>query len=159
VTSELPPIRRATLNDVDAIIGLTDAAYHKYIIRLGRKPQPMTTDYQHFVAQHPVWLLEVQQELAGVLVLQHEADALLIYSVAIEPAYQKRGYGRHLLAWAEQQALLADYRQIRLYTNALMEENIALYQRLGYQETEREAYPGGMIVHMSKVLGTRTLPS
>ena len=145
-------IRRAVPADVEAIISLTDAAYHKYIQLLGRKPQPMMTGYHQLITQHPIWLLELGQEPAGVLVLQQEVDALLIYSVAISPLYQKRGFGRQLLAWAEQEALLANYQHIRLYTNALMEANIALYTRLGYQETRRESHLAGTAVYMAKAL-------
>lgn len=152
MNAEQPMIRRATLDDVAAITALTDAAYRKYIPRIGRKPQPMTTDYAQFVNEHAVWILEIATRLVGVLVLQHEADALLIYSVAIEPAEQKRGYGRHLLAWAEQEAQQAGYTSIRLYTNARMEENIALYTQLGYQEVRRESYLDNLRVHMSKQL-------
>ena len=51
---EQPTLRRATLSDVAAIVALTDAAYAKYIPRIGRKPQPMTTDYRPFVNEHSV---------------------------------------------------------------------------------------------------------
>ena len=77
---------------------------------------------------------------------------MLIYSVAIAPAYQQRGLGRRLLAWAEAEAQQAGYAQIRLYTNALMKENIALYTRLGYIETRREPFHELTIVHMRKSL-------
>jgi ribosomal protein S18 acetylase RimI-like enzyme len=80
----------------------------------------------------------------------HEPDTLLIYSVAIDPAYQRHGLGRRLLAWAEQQAQQAGYAHIRLFTNALMESNIALYGRLGYVETRREPFNNLTIVHMRK---------
>ena len=145
-------IRRAFPDDVAAIAALTDAAYAKYLPRMGRKPQPMTADYQQIVAAHPVWVLSGPQELAGVLVLMHEPDAMLIYSVAVHPGYQHRGFGRRLLAWAERQAREAGYSRIRLYTNALMEENIALYQHLGYRETRRETFHGLSLVHMAKTL-------
>lgn len=147
-----PLIRLAIEDDVAAIVALTDAAYRKYLPRLGRKPQPMTTDYQRFIQQHWIWLLELDQRLLGVLALQHEVDALLIYSVAIDPTEQKRGYGRLLLAHAEDEAKQAGYRSIRLYTNVLMEENIALYKQIGYQETQREVLSDRTIVHMGKQL-------
>jgi ribosomal protein S18 acetylase RimI-like enzyme len=76
----------------------------------------------------------------------------LIYSVAIAPEYQKRGLGRRLLAWAESEARQAGYDAIRLFTNGLMEANIALYSRLGYVETQREPFHGLTIVHMRKPL-------
>jgi hypothetical protein len=43
--------------------------------------------------------------------------------------------------------------EIRLFTNAKMVRNIALYQSLGYAETRREGLPDRVIVHMSKRLG------
>jgi ribosomal protein S18 acetylase RimI-like enzyme len=130
------------------------AAYAKYVPRMGRKPQPMTADYHQILAEHPVWLLYLGDRPAGVLVLMHEPHTLLIYSVAISPAYQKHGFGRRLLAWAEQEAQQAGYQHIRLFTNALMEENIALYKRLGYVETRREPFHGLTLVHMTKELGS-----
>jgi len=143
-------ICQASIGDAEIISSITDAAYAKYVPLMGRKPQPMTTDYRQVLAQHPVWMLRVDDRPAGVLVLMHEPDALLIYSVAIDPAYQKRGFGRRLLAWAEQEARQAGYSHIRLFTNALMEANIVLYTRLGYSETSREPFGELTIVHMRK---------
>ncbi len=147
-----PILRRATDNDVAAIASLTNSAYEKYVPRIGQKPQPMTTDYQDFVEHHPVWILETAEEMLGVLALAHEQDALLIYSVAIAPPHQKRGLGRLLLVYAEEEAQKAGYSSIRLYTNARMEENIALYIKLGYQETMRESVGNNVRVHMYKQL-------
>ena len=143
-------IRQATPGDAEIISSITDAAYAKYVPLMGRKPQPMTTDYHKVLAEHPVWMLWVDDRPAGVLVLMHEPDTMLIYSVAIDPAYQQRGFGRRLLAWAEQEARQAGYTDIRLFTNALMEANIALYTRLGYAETSRESFGKLTIVHMRK---------
>jgi ribosomal protein S18 acetylase RimI-like enzyme len=148
-----PVFRRATAADIPAIVAITRAAYTKYVARLGREPQPMTTDYDQILASHPIWLLCLAGEPAGVLVLMHEPEALLIYSVAISPPYQKHGFGRQLLAWADGQARQAGYAVVRLFTNALMTENIALYQRLGYAETGRESFQGFSLVHMAKLLG------
>ena len=147
-------IRKAMPVDVAAIAALTDAAYTKYVPRMGRKPQPMTVDYHQMLAEHPIWLLCVGQTVAGLLVLMHEPDIMLIYSVAVHPDYQHRGFGRRLLAWADQEARQAGYTKIRLYTNALMEENIALYKSLGYHETHREPFNGLFIVHLAKTLET-----
>lgn len=151
-THEQIAIRKATLADAGIISTLTDAAYAKYVPLMGRKPQPMTVDYPQILAEHPVWILWIDEQPAGVLVLNHEPDDLLIYSVAIAPAYQKRGLGRRLLAWAESEARQAGYVHIRLFTNALMEANIALYTRLGYVETQRQPYHELTIVHMRKPL-------
>lgn len=145
-------LRQATLADVDAISALTDAAYSKYIPLIGRKPLPMTADYSMMVIENTIWLLYVDDYLAGVLVLEYEPETMLIYSVAIQPEYQKQGLGLRLLAWAEGQALEAGYQTIRLYTNELFTYNINLYLSLGYQETSREPMLNSTLVHMSKKL-------
>ena len=123
-------IRRASLDDVEVISALTDAAYAKYISLIGRKPQPMTADYAKMVSENSVWLLTVEDQPAGVLVLIYEPENVLIYSVAIRPECQQQGLGRRLLAWAERQAIHDGYRSIRLYTNERFVENIRLYERL-----------------------------
>jgi ribosomal protein S18 acetylase RimI-like enzyme len=152
-------LRRATPADAERIAALTDAAYEGYVALIGRKPQPMTADYRAIVAEHPVWLLCVDDTIAGVLVLMREPDAMLIYSVAVHPAHQGRGFGVRLLALAEDEARRAGYASIRLYTNALMEANIARYRRLGYQETGREPRGGTVIAHFVKQLGGPHGPS
>jgi ribosomal protein S18 acetylase RimI-like enzyme len=146
-------LRKASFEDAEAISTLTDAAYTKYIPLIGRKPLPMTADYTQMVAENTIWLLSVENKLAGVLVLVYEPENLLIYSVAIHPDYQKQGLGRTLLALAEQQAILAGYRSIRLYTNEHFINNINLYKSLGYQETSREHLLNSTVVHMIKMLG------
>lgn len=145
-------IRRALAKDVPTIAAITAVAYATYVPLLGRKPQPMTADYNQIVADQPVWLLCLDDQPAGVLVLMKEPEYLLIYNVAVRPAYQKQGWGRRLLAWAEQEAQREGYTLLRLYTNTLMAGNIALYQRLGYVETGREPYLGSTLVHMEKRL-------
>jgi ribosomal protein S18 acetylase RimI-like enzyme len=145
-------LRRATPEDAPAIAALTNDAYAKYIPLIGRKPQPMTADYRQMAADHPVWLLYLGDELAGLLVLELEPETVLIYSVAIRPDLQGRGLGRRLLEWAEKQAIQAGYRKMRLYTNEHFVENIELYKRACYHETGREDYLGTQLVHMAKQL-------
>lgn len=151
-TSPSIVIRRARPEEAGVIAAITDAAYARYVPQLGRKPQPMTADYTEKIANHSVWLLFAGETPAGALTLEHEPDQLYVYSVAVCPDQQKKGYGRTLLALAEQEARDHGYRRIRLFTNAIMVENIALYLRLGYVETGREPYLGTTLVHMAKSL-------
>lgn len=146
------PLRRATPDDAKTLTVLTNAAYEKYVPRLGRSPQPMLADYSQMAAEHAIWLLEVANCPAGLLVLMFEPGYVLIYSVAVHPDFQKQGLGKRLLAWAETQAREADLYSLRLYTHEKMVENIILYEKLGYVETGREAYLGGRLVYMEKQL-------
>jgi GNAT superfamily N-acetyltransferase len=82
-----------------------------------------------------------------------KADHLLIVNVAVAPTYQGKGYGRALMAHAEEVARTLNLREVRLYTNALFAENLRLYSRLGYRVDREEQHPQfGAAVHMSKRL-------
>lgn len=146
-------IRKASPEDAAVVAEITDSAYEIYVRLLGRKPQPMTADHRQMIIENDVWVLEDEGRPLGVLELVREPGCLLIYSVAVRPGYQRRGLGRQLMAWAERQATQANLPRLRLYTNALMTANIALYTRLGYQQTEREPYLGSTLVHMAKQVG------
>ena len=53
---------------------------------------------------------------------------------------------------AESVAAAEGHRLVRLYTNQVFAENIALYRRLGYLVEREEAIPVAVVVHMLKHL-------
>ena len=79
---------------------------------------------------------------------------MLIENVAVDPRWQREGLGRRLMAFAEDEARRRSLATMLLYTNERMVENIALYTRLGYLETERRPSAAGdsTIVYMAKRL-------
>jgi ribosomal protein S18 acetylase RimI-like enzyme len=125
-------IRPAHSADADAVAALVDRAYAKWVPILGRKPQPMLADYRKAVVEHRVFVIDGDADLAAVIELVPAADHMLIENVAVDPARQGAGLGRMLLVFAQVEALEAGLREMRLYTNALMTSNIALYERFGY---------------------------
>ncbi|GAB0119259.1 GNAT family N-acetyltransferase [Acidisoma sp. 7E03] len=151
------PFERAMPEDLEAVRSLTEAAYRPYTDLLGAPPLPVTTDYAPRIAAGEVWLLREPFGLAGLLVLELHADHGLIYSVAVAPAFQGQGHGIRLLRHAEDLVRAAGHGEIRLYTNARMERNIALYQSFGYRETGRRPNPhrpGWFLVDMAKPLAS-----
>ncbi len=147
-----PILQRATLDAVPAIRELSRAAYAKWVPLIGREPQPMVADYAEAVRHHFVDLLYIGVKLAALIEMLPKADHLLVENVAVSPAFQKRGYGRKLMAHAEQVAASMGLSEIRLYTNKLFAANLQLYCRLGYQVDYEEPFKGGFRVHMSKRL-------
>lgn len=145
-------IRPARPEDVEAVREIVRAAYGHYVARLGKPPGPMLDDYGQRVADRQAWVMEDEGEAAGVLILEDGDGGLLLGNLAVSPATQGRGHGRALIAFAEQEARRRGYAEIRLYTNALMTENLALYARLGFRETGHVTEKGYERVYMAKAL-------
>ena len=152
-------IRKAVVGDLQAVVSLTTAAYAPYTSLLDAPPIPVTEDYAPRIARGEVWLLESGGELAGVLTLERHVDHAMIFSVAVSPAFQGKGFGIKLLSHADQQTRSWGLPEIRLYTNAKMERNIALYLAYGYRETGRRPNPyrpGWVLVDMAKPVDETT---
>ena len=53
---------------------------------------------------------------------------MLLDNVAVSPRAQGRGFGMQLIAFAERCARDAGFSALRLYTQDIMTENLALYR-------------------------------
>src|SRR5690349_8794181 len=127
-------IRPSRTEDVDAISRLVRDAYGHYVTRLGKPPGPMLDDYARRVADGQAWVLESGGTLTGLVVLEETGDgALLLDNVAVAPGAQGKGFGRVLIAFAEAEAGRRGHGEVRLYTNVMMTENLALYGRLRFR--------------------------
>ncbi len=144
--------RRATPADASAIRELTRAAYAKWVPVIGREPKPMVADYDAAVRRHLIDLLYAGDHLAALIETIPAPGHLLIENVAVAPAFQRRGYGRRLLAHAERLAASLGLAEVRLYTNQRFEQNVRLYLLLGYRVDREQVLAGGVAVHMSKAL-------
>jgi ribosomal protein S18 acetylase RimI-like enzyme len=87
-----------------------------------------------------------------VLEIEPREELLWVENVAIDPAHQRRGLGRRLLQFAEDEARRRGLRSIGLLTNERYVDNIAMYERYGYRETHREPHEGTDLVHFRKQL-------
>jgi GNAT superfamily N-acetyltransferase len=146
-------LRRAMPADAAAVRALTRNAYAKWVPVVGREPRPMTADYDRAVAEHLIDLYEDSGSLLALIEMIPHADHLLIENIAVHPDRHGQGLGSRLLIHAEDIARSLGAREMRLYTNGLMQSNIALYTRRGYLEDRREdAGPLGMAIYMSKRL-------
>lgn len=149
--------REAGAGDLAAVVALTEAAYAPYTALLGAPPIPVTEDYAPRIAKGEVWLLESGGKIAGLMVYERHADHMMIFSIAVSPAFQGKGFGIALLRWLEERTHELGLPEIRLYTNARMERNIALYLGYGFQETGRRPNPyrpGWTLVDMAKPVST-----
>jgi ribosomal protein S18 acetylase RimI-like enzyme len=151
-------LRLAGPADAPSVRALTREAYAKWVAVTGREPLPMRVDYDEAVLKHRFDLLHEGDTLAALIETAREPedrpDHLLIVNVAVAPAFQGRGLGRRLMAHAEKIAIEAGFAEVRLYTNSLMAENIALYRKLGYRIDREQPFGTSIQVFMSKPVGT-----
>lgn len=148
-----PVFRRAGAADVATVAAITDAAYAKWVPVIGRKPKPMVADHAAAIRDHIVELASLDDSIVGLIELIPAADHLLLENIAIDPAAQGRGIGRHLMRRVEERAVDMGYAQVRLYTNKAFAANLDFYRRLAYAIEREESFKGGIIVHFVKAVG------
>jgi ribosomal protein S18 acetylase RimI-like enzyme len=146
-------IRPARVGEAGAVTELVREAYAKYVERIGKEPAPMLVDYEAAILAGEAWVLVEGEETSGVLVMRPENGYLFVETVAVRPDRQGSGLGRRLMAFVEEAASGRGLREIRLYTNEKMEENLPFYRSLGFEETGRQLDEGYRRVFMKKRLG------
>lgn len=146
-----PEIRPAGPGDVAPAARIVADAYGRYVAMNGLVPGPMRDDYAARQREGVLWVLD-DGAVRGVLVLIPGAGHLLLDNVAVDPTAQGQGYGRLLMDFAESHARRAGLPVVRLYTQEIMAENIAIYAARGYVETHRATELGLRRVYMEKRL-------
>ncbi|NOV03926.1 GNAT family N-acetyltransferase [Paenibacillus planticolens] len=135
-----------------AISECVDAAYSMYIERMGKKPAPMVTDYSEPISKGLVHVAVDREEVKGLIVLIPKTNYLLIENVAVHPSFQGQGIGHELIEFGIESARKVKFKEVCLYTNELMTENIKYYLKFGFIEVDRRIENGFNRVYMSKPL-------
>lgn len=145
-------VRLAVDRDLSEIRSLVTEAYALYTPRIGHVAGPVLSDYAALIEGRAVHVLERAERIVGVLVMIEDERGLLLDNVAIRLDVQGKGFGRQLIDLAEELGRQKGYEVLRLYTNEVMVENLALYRWLGYVETHRVEENGYRRVYMKKRL-------
>jgi ribosomal protein S18 acetylase RimI-like enzyme len=140
--AQLIQIRSATAGDLADIQSCARAAYAVYVERMGREPAPMIADFASQIELGQVQAALCESSFAGYVVFYCEEDHLHLENVAVVPAHAGKGIGKKLVACVEQAAREKGLAAVELYTNEAMTENLAMYPKLGYIETERKQQDG-----------------
>ena|SRR5215469_15524454 len=143
-------IRLATQAELPRLRDIIYAAYSKYLPRMDRPPAPMLRDLRPDIMAGHVWASG--DPATGLISLEASGEAVHIGNLAVHPDAQGAGLGRRLMDFTELQARRLGLRHLRLYTNEVMTENLAIYAHLGYHEVGRHADDGYRRIFMEKAL-------
>jgi ribosomal protein S18 acetylase RimI-like enzyme len=158
VTNEVI-IRPADAGDADIVHRITADAYRRYEDEIGIVPLPAREDHRPRIERGEVWLLMSRDECVGLAVIETKPDHLLLYSIAVRPDRQGEAHARRLLAFLDERTAAQGLAEVRLYTNALMHRNLAIYRRWGFVEIGRRSHSsreGHFVVDMAKRIGRDT---
>ena len=129
-------LRRANEQDADGVADCIEAAYSVYAGRITDLPA-VAEGVDTAIRDHRVWIVEVDEKIAGGIVLVPHEDCLMLENIAVRPEAAGSGLGRALIARAEQDCIELGLNEIRLSTHTAMPENVEIYTRLGWRETGR----------------------
>ncbi len=131
----IEPIRPA---DAGEVLTVQRAAFASEAIIYGDPAMPaMVQTLEELEAELQTaqgWVARIDGRLVGAIRVREDDGLLLIGRIAIAPDKQGSGIGRALLEAAETNA---DAATAELFTGALSEANLRLYESCGYQRTER----------------------
>ena len=132
-------IREAVADDSIELKACMVSAYTAYQDRLGgERLPPMDADYLSEINNYPTWVVETPTGVVGGLIMVFEDAQASIANIAIDPACQGQGIGGALMKFAESRAIEKGYSELQLATHVLLNENISLYQYLGWEESDRD---------------------
>ena len=77
---------------------------------------------------------EAQGKIVGSVMIGYEGHRGWINYLAVHPEFQRRGYGRQLMAYAEQELLVMGCPKINLQVRETNLNVIAFYESIGYQQ-------------------------
>ena len=146
-------IHRARPEDAPFVREIAREAYRPYVQRIGREPMPMIADFAALINAAEVWVAVDFAEILGYIVMRPGPGSLHIENVAVSPPRHGEGVGKALLDFAEAEAARLQIPRMDLYTNIHMRENLSLYPRLGWIETDRRTESGFERVYFEKPVG------
>ncbi|MFK7832270.1 MAG: GNAT family N-acetyltransferase [Winogradskyella sp.] len=143
-------IRKAEDIDIEAIMNLTKACAKTMIakgIYQWNEHYPNPSAFKNDIKRHELYVLEIDAQIAGTIVistfkdeeyipikwLSENENNIYIHRLAIHPDFQRKGYAKQLMDFAEHYAIENSYSSIRLDTFSQNKRNRNFYELRGYK--------------------------
>ncbi|OUS01530.1 GNAT family N-acetyltransferase [Flavobacteriales bacterium 33_180_T64] len=144
-------IRKATLNDIDAILEITNACATHMInqhIFQWNQHYPNSAAFEKDINRGELYVLEIKNNISGCIVISTLMDKeyypikwltknennIYIHRLAINPQYQGQGQAQYLMSFAESFAKENAYTSVRLDTFSQNKRNQNFYDLRGYHK-------------------------
>lgn len=151
-------IRKATLNDIDAIIEMAKACTKHMIdqeIFQWNAHYPNRSAFETDIRRHELHVLDIEHQICGCIVISTLMDDeyipiewltpnknnIYIHRLAVHPKHQGQGYAQQLMDFAEAFAIENTYSSIRLDTFSQNKRNQKFYELRGYQRLGNIYFP------------------
>ncbi len=134
-------IRPITVDDAGEVLTLQRAAFVQEALiydAVDMPPLTQTLDEVRAELEDNLGCVALDGErIVGCVRARVDGDLLLIGRIAIAPDQQGSGLGTALLSAVEERGREAGATTAELFTGSLSEANLRLYEREGYEESER----------------------
>jgi len=133
-------LRPAKLDDSGAITELINKAFlvERFFVEHDRISEE---EVRSLLSRGGFTLAESDLELVGCVYFELRGERAYFGLLSIDPARQRTGLGKRLIAAVEEQARAAGCRFMDLQTVNLRTELPPFYRRLGYRETGTAPFP------------------
>lgn len=131
-------IRKASINDANAVKSLTRKAFLDYARSIGQKNNVAALnetidDIKKDIEQKEVYLCEIDNIAIGAVRFELLGSQTAYLSrLAVHPRYQSFGVGKLLIEKVKQECCALNVSAIALHTAACMPSVVALYEKNGY---------------------------
>jgi len=133
-------IRTATEADLDLILSLVNVAFQVENF-FKNQPRLDSEDLARHFREGAFLLAEEESRILGCVYVHRHEDRAYFGLLSIDPARQKSGIGRRLVAGAEEFARETGARFMDLKLIHLRTELPGIYEKMGYHLTGIEPYP------------------
>ena len=151
-------IRRATIEDIDAILDMTKQCALSMIekgIFQWNEHYPNREAFEHDVKRNELFVLEENKRIVGCIVISTFMDEeyepiewltenknnLYVHRLAVHPDVQGKGFAQRLMDFAETKAKIDKKCSIRLDTFSQNKRNQKFYELRGYKRLGSIYFP------------------
>ncbi|MFT5158788.1 MAG: ribosomal protein S18 acetylase RimI-like enzyme [Paracoccaceae bacterium] len=143
--------RLATPLEAQQLSQVFSLAYEPYRLSISDLPD-VSGGLKENITNDVVWVAETSKQVVGGIVLVRDHNLFYLADIAVHSDFHSRGIARGLISVLQAHVVAEGGEKIDLATHIDMPENVAIYERLGWQVTGRK----GNKVFVVKDVGPQT---